>query len=390
MKTAGFQYINVLGISLLVTAFAWTSLLGARDTGLSVPRMMKAARLFERQGRQLKAAEMYRRVLRVAPGNAYAAQRLKALGAASSRLMEMSVVGSASETEVRRVASSERLPEPAPKAEVVPAARSPKKILDSTRLALAKIRKKIAGQPLSPTGNTAVDTGQNQTLTLERSPLWDQLDPSLKSLVDIVVLSPAEKGDRGHESLVPLSGELAAVNLLVDAVRFTPDTESALAAYMMGTRTTGQDAVLFSLEEQLAVRKGFAKVHVAEALLRIDGTHVAATDALVELVSAPEKEVRVLAVLAMQSAVEDQRDRCIQILVGLLSDGDSGVRAAGALALGGYGRSARVAVPALMKMVRDENVDAARAAGVALRCVFPEPVSPVTGISDRQAVTHGS
>ena len=60
MKTAGFQYINVLGISLLVTAFAWTSLLGARDTGLSVPRMMKAARLFERQGRQLKAAEMYR------------------------------------------------------------------------------------------------------------------------------------------------------------------------------------------------------------------------------------------------------------------------------------------------------------------------------------------
>ncbi|GIS62944.1 MAG: hypothetical protein CM1200mP2_51690 [Planctomycetaceae bacterium] len=110
MKTAGFQYINVLGISLLVTAFAWTSLLGARDTGLSVPRMMKAARLFERQGRQLKAAEMYRRVLRVAPGNAYAAQRLKALRAVSSRLMEMSVVGSASETEVRRVASFRAAP----------------------------------------------------------------------------------------------------------------------------------------------------------------------------------------------------------------------------------------------------------------------------------------
>ena len=273
---------------------------------------------------------------------------------------------------------------------MVPAARSPKKILDSTRLALAKIRKKIAGQPSSPTGNTSVGVGQNQTLTLERSPLWDRLDPSLKSLVDVVVLSPSEKSDRGHESLVPMSGELAAVNLLVDAVRFTPDAESALAAYMMGTRTTGQDAVVFSLEEQLAVRKGFARVHVAEALLRIDGTHVAATDALVELVSAPEKEVRVLAVLAMQSAVETQRDRCIQILVGLLGDGDSAVRAAGALALGGYGRSARVAVPALMKMVRDENVDAARAAGVALRCVFPEPVSPVTGMSDRRAVTHGS
>ena len=391
MKTAGFQYINVLGISLLVTAFAWTSLLGARDTGLSVPRMMKAARLFERQGRQLKAAEMYRRVLRVSPGNAYAVQRLKALGAASSRRMKTSVASSASKTGVRRVAASEPQSQPAPKAEVVSAARSPKKILDSTRLALAKIRKKISGQPLSSTGNVSVDTeNMDQSLALERSPLWDRLDPSLKSLADVVVLSPSEKSDRGHQSLVPMSGELAAVNLLVDAVRFTPDTESALAAYMMGTRTTGHDAVVFSLEEQLAVRKGFARVHVAEALLRIDGTHVAATDALVELVSASEKEVRMVAVLAMQSAVETQRDRCIQILVGLLSDGDSAIRAAGALALGGYGRSARVAVPALMKMARDENVDAARAAGVALRCVFSEPASPVTGTSGRRAVRHGS
>jgi len=391
MKTAGFQYINVLGISLLVTAFAWTSLLGARDAGLSVPRMMKAARLFERQGRQLKAAEMYRRVLRVAPANAYAAQRLKALRAASSRLMEMSVVGSASETEVRPVASFERKSQPAPKPELVPADRSPKKILDSTRLALAKIRKKIARQPMPPAATPEADTEKiDQSLALERSPLWDQLDPSLKGLADIVVLSPSEKSDREQQSLVPMSGDLAAVNLLVDAVRFTPDTESALAAYMMGTRTTGQDAVVFSLEEQLAVRKGFARVHVAEALLRIDGTHVAATDALVELVSASEKEVRMVAVLAMQSAVTTQRDRCIQVLVGLLSDRDSAIRAAGALALGGYGRSARVAVPALMKLVRDENVDAARAAGVALRCVFPEPVSPVTGATARRAVTHGS
>ena len=103
MKTAGFQYVNVLGISLLATTFAWTSLLGARDTELSVPRMMNAARLFERQGRQLKAAEMYRRVLRAAPGNAYASKRLKALRAVSSRLMELSVEGSGSGTGVRPV-----------------------------------------------------------------------------------------------------------------------------------------------------------------------------------------------------------------------------------------------------------------------------------------------
>ena len=97
-----------------------------------------------------------------------------------------------------------------------------------------------------------------------------------------------------------------------------------------------------------------------------------------------------LAVLAMQSAAATQRDRCIQVLVRLLSDADSALRTAGALALGGYGRSARVAVPALMKLVRDRDVDTARAAGVALRCVFPEPVVPVTRTSYRPAVTHGS
>ena len=61
-----------------------------------------------------------------------------------------------------------------------------------------------------------------------------------------------------------------------------------------------------------------------------------------------------------------------------------------ALALGGYGMSAKVAVPALMQLVRDENADAARAAGVALRCVFPEPVAPISSTSVRRTVAHGS
>jgi len=145
-----------------------------------------------------------------------------------------------------------------------------------------------------------------------------------------------------------------------------------------------------SLDEQLAARRGFAQVHIAEALLRLDGNHAAATDALIELVSSSEKEVRMMAALAMQSDVATQRDRCIQVLILLLSDGDCDLRAAGALALGGYGMSAKAAVPALMQLVRDENTDTARAAGVALRCVFPEPVAPISSTSIRRTVAHGS
>ena len=61
MKTAGFQYVNVLGISLLVTALAWTSILAARDTEASVTRMMNSARLFERQGKPYHDHSQYLR-----------------------------------------------------------------------------------------------------------------------------------------------------------------------------------------------------------------------------------------------------------------------------------------------------------------------------------------
>ena len=36
------------------------------------------------------------------------------------------------------------------------------------------------------------------------------------------------------------------------------------------------------------------------------------------------------------------------------------------------------------------NAEAARAAGVALRCVFPEPVAPISSTSVRRTVAHGS
>ncbi len=386
MKTAGFQYVNVLGISLLVTALAWTSILAARDTEASVTRMMNSARLFERQGRQLKAAEMYRRVLHSAPGNEYAAKRLDALRKMSTQLMEISGVSENSEPAVQLVTAVQEDPKAEPKPVVNVRrrqARSSKQIIKSTQSALNKIRDKLVGRP-----KPVVEEGTIPAL--DRSPLWERLDPTLGGLADIVVMSPAEKIAKRNHSLVPRPDDADAVTLLVDAVTYTPDAESALAAYMLGTRTTGQDMVMASLDEQLAARRGFAQVHIAEALLRLDGNHAAATDALIELVSSSEKEVRMMAALAMQSAVATQRDRCIQVLILLLSDGDCDLRAAGALALGGYGMSAKAAVPALMQLVRDENTDTARAAGVALRCVFPEPVAPISSTSIRRTVAHGS
>ena len=80
-----------------------------------------------------------------------------------------------------------------------------------------------------------------------------------------------------------------------------------------------------------------------------------------------------MAAFAMQSATAGERLRCISNLMTVLKDEDADVRAAAALTLGGYGSMAKVAIPDLIRLIHDENVDTARAAGVALQCIASSP-----------------
>jgi HEAT repeat protein len=115
---------------------------------------------------------------------------------------------------------------------------------------------------------------------------------------------------------------------------------------------------------------------MAEAMLRLDGNHVTATDTLVGMVSSKANtEERMMAAFAMQSATVVQRERCISTLIKALDDSESDVRAAAALTLGAYGPSAKTALPELVRLVHDENEDTARAAGIALQCIEPPPAS---------------
>ena len=177
------------------------------------------------------------------------------------------------------------------------------------------------------------------------------------------------------ETLSEKPDDANARAVLIEAVEVAPDVEASLAAYMLGTRASGHPEVMSALGEQLSARTGIARVHMAEAMLRLDGNHVTATDTLVGLLSDEEPQVRMMAALAMQSATVTQKERCISTLIKVLQDTDSEVRAAAALALGGYGPAAKAALPALVRLVHDENVDTARAAGIALQCVAPPPAS---------------
>ena len=258
--------------------------------------------------------------------------------------------------------------------------------ISRSRAAWEKIRK----------GVTSSDRAKPK---VERSPLWNRLTSALagrKSEVidleepavangDAVVTSRrATPGVRdGKNAPLTLEEQVAGAGMklavdaddssarakLVQMVASAPDFEAALAAYTLGTRAKGHADIMDALGRQLLLRGEVAKVHMAEAMLRFDGNHATATESLVNLTASEDKRVRMLAAFSMQAATKVQRERCITILIKVLKDEDSDVRASAALALGAFGPSAKRAIPAIVTVIHDVDPGTARAAGVALQCV---------------------
>ncbi|MDC0175438.1 HEAT repeat domain-containing protein [Planctomycetaceae bacterium] len=186
---------------------------------------------------------------------------------------------------------------------------------------------------------------------------------------EIPPLTVSEQIDDAENKLRMNAGDPAGRAALIQVVNSAPDFEAALAAYTLGTRAKGHTDIMAALGQQLTLRGGVAKVHMAEAMLRLDGNHVTATDVLLKLTASEDKKVRMMAAFSMQAATNAQKERCIASLIKVLKDPDSDVRASAALALGGYGPSAKRAIPAIVTVIHDVDPGTARAAGVALQCV---------------------
>ncbi|MEE3285839.1 MAG: HEAT repeat domain-containing protein, partial [Planctomycetota bacterium] len=186
---------------------------------------------------------------------------------------------------------------------------------------------------------------------------------------EIPPLTVSEQIEDAGNKLKANSGDPAARMALVRMVDSAPDFEASLAAYTLGTRAKGHADIMAALGQQLRIRGGVAKVHMAEAMLRLDGNHATATDALLKLSASEDKRVRMMAAFSMQSATKTQKERCITALIKILKDSDSDVRASAALALGAYGPEAKRAIPAIVTVIHDVDPGTARAAGVALQCV---------------------
>ncbi|MED5399690.1 MAG: HEAT repeat domain-containing protein [Planctomycetota bacterium] len=233
------------------------------------------------------------------------------------------------------------------------------------RGSLAKAKGKVSSKLVRKTEQVVIDE------TLE-APENDAAEVSPVEVVrggQIPPLTVSEQIEDAGNRLKANSGDPAARMTLIGMVDSAPDFEASLAAYTLGTRAKGHADIMAALGHQLRLRGGVAKVHMAEAMLRLDGNHVTATDALLKLSASEDKRVRMMAAFSMQSATKTQKERCIAALIKVLKDSDSDVRASAALALGAYGPEAKRAIPAIVTVIHDVDPGTARAAGVALQCV---------------------
>ena len=172
------------------------------------------------------------------------------------------------------------------------------------------------------------------------------------------------------------SDENSEIVPLVECVRglqHEDPKQRALAAFRLGQWGTSAAAALPELTHMLEHEQDPAvKVHLAEAMIKADTNCEPATRTLLEMLSHDSEKVRWLAAYALEATTASGNAEVVTQLGAALKDKDASVRTAAALTLGGFGNTARPAVPTLLRALQDENEEVRRAAALSLTCIVPE------------------
>jgi HEAT repeat protein len=114
---------------------------------------------------------------------------------------------------------------------------------------------------------------------------------------------------------------------------------------------------------------GATRIHVAEALTRIDAFDQASVEVLIASLQHSETHVRWMAAIALGQTQVRYADIAVPALVGALHDQNPEVRAAAALSIGGFGSSASSAVSELQSRATLDTPSVREAAQTALACI---------------------
>ena len=146
-----------------------------------------------------------------------------------------------------------------------------------------------------------------------------------------------------------------------ETVQFT-----AYALGSLGPKARDAAPILRAERERF---NGATRVHVAEALTRIDAFDQASVEVLMLGLRHPETHVRWLSALALGDVQVRYADIAVPALVGALQDADPEVRSAACLSIGGFGGAAQSAIPELQSRATLDAPSVREAAQTALACI---------------------
>lgn len=147
-----------------------------------------------------------------------------------------------------------------------------------------------------------------------------------------------------------------------------PDTVQ-FTAYALGTLGPKALSAAPTLRAERERFSGATRVHVAEALTRIDAFDQASVEVLMYGLQHPETHVRWLSALSLGEVQVRYSDLVVPSLISALQDSDAEVRSAAALSIGGFGRAAQTAVPELQSRATLDAPSVREAAQTALACI---------------------
>jgi HEAT repeat protein len=141
---------------------------------------------------------------------------------------------------------------------------------------------------------------------------------------------------------------------------------AAYALGSLGPKALGVAPALRVAREQY---NGATRLHIAEALVRIDAFDDASVQVLISALNAPEAHQRWLGALALGHVQARHSVTVVPALVTALQDADPEVRSAAALSLGGFGPAAAAAIPELQRRATLDSPTVREAAQTALACI---------------------
>jgi HEAT repeat protein len=141
------------------------------------------------------------------------------------------------------------------------------------------------------------------------------------------------------------------------------------AAYSLGSMGANALTAAPALRVERERHTGITRLHIAEAMTRIDAFDAASVEVLTSGLTSQNQSERWLAAIALGQVQGRHANLVVPALTASLKDTDPEVRSASALSLGGFGKAAEPALAELQNRAKLDAPSVREAAATALACI---------------------